>query len=78
MRLIISNKIGKFFKKRGVKIKIAVPILDKSDGRISFKKVVYIRKAKHSSRVIINRGTEENPYFNIYPGAFFKKGVAKK
>jgi len=26
----------------------------------------------------VNRGIEENPFFNIYPGADFRKGVAKE
>ena len=57
---------------------MAVSIPNKLDGKISLGKVVYVRKARYSSRVIMNRGTEENPYFNIHPRAAFRKGVAKE
>ena len=73
-----AEKGGQASTKRGVKTKIGVPIPDESDGRTSLAKVQYVRKAGHGSRVIVNRGTEENPYFDIYPGAEFGKGVAKE
>ena len=73
-----ADKAGKSSTKGGVKTKVAVPIPDESDGRTSLGKVVYVRKAGHGSRVIVNRGTEENPYFDIHPGAAFGKGVAKE
>ncbi len=62
----------------GVKTKVGVPIPDESDGRTSLGKVEVVRKAGFGSRVIVNRGTDVNPYFDIYPGADFGKGVAKE
>lgn len=73
-----ADKAGKSSTKGGVKTKVAVPIPDESDGKTSLGKVAYVRKAGHGSRVIVNRGTEENPYFDIHPGAAFGKGVAKE
>ena len=73
-----ADQVGKSSMKGGVKTKVAVPIPDESDGNTSLGKVVYVRKAGHGSRVIVNRGTEENPYFDIHPGAAFGKGVAKE
>ncbi len=64
--------------KGGVKTKVGVPIPDESDGRTSLGKVEVVRKAGFGSRVIVNRGTDVNPYFDIYPGADFGKGVAKE
>ena len=62
----------------GVKTKVGVPIPDESNGRTSLEKVVNVKKAGFGSRVIVNRGTEQNPYFEIYPEAEFGKGVAKQ
>ncbi|KAL9041818.1 MAG: hypothetical protein Q9214_003976, partial [Letrouitia sp. 1 TL-2023] len=73
-----ADKAGKSSTKGGVKTKMGVTIRDKSDGRTYFGKVVNVRKAGYGSRVIVNRGTEENPYFESYPGATFGKGVAKE
>ncbi|KAL8816387.1 MAG: hypothetical protein Q9191_008340, partial [Dirinaria sp. TL-2023a] len=63
--------------KGGVKIKVDVPISDEFDGRTSLEKIVNVRKADFGSRVIVNRGTEQNPYFEIYPGAEFGKEIVK-
>ena len=59
-----------------MKTKVAVPIPNESDGKTSLGKVMYVRKAGYGSRVIGNRGTEENSYFDIHPGAAFGKGGA--
>ncbi len=64
-----ADKAGQASTKGGVKTKVGVPIPDESDGRTSLGKVQYVRKAGNGSRVIVNRGTEQNPYFDIYPGA---------
>ena len=69
---------GQTATKGGVKTKVSIPIPDESDGRTSLGKVQYVRKAGFGYRVIVNRGTEKNPYFEIYPGAEFGKGVAKE
>lgn len=69
---------GQASTKGGVKTKVSVAIPDESDGRTSLGKVQYVRKAGFGYRVIVNRGTEKNPYFEIYPGAEFGKGVAKE
>jgi len=73
-----ADKAGQASTKGGVKTKVGVPIPDESDGRTSLGRVQYVRKAGHGCRVIVNRGTEENPFFDIYPGADFGKGVAKE
>ena len=73
-----GDQPGQASTRGGVKTKVGVPIPDKSDGRTSLGKVVNVRKAGFGSRVIVNRGTEQNPYFEIYPGAEFGKGVAKQ
>ena len=73
-----ADQVGQAPTKGGVKTKIGVAIPDESDGRISLGKVVVVRSAGFGSRVIVNRGTEENPYFEIHPGADFGKGVAKE
>lgn len=63
----------------GVKTRVSVPIPDESDGRTSLGMVVHVRKVGNTgSRVIVNRGTEENPYFEIHPGGTFGKGVAQE
>ena len=53
-------------------------IPDESNGMTSLGKVLYVRKAGYGSRVIVNRGTDVNPYYEIHPGAAFGKGVAKE
>lgn len=73
-----ANKAGPASTKDGVKTKVDVPISDESDGRTSLGKVKVIRKAGFGSRVIVNRGTDMNPYFEIYAGADFGKEVAKE
>lgn len=73
-----ANRAGQTSTKGGVKTKVGVPIPDESDGQTSLGKVEVVRKAGFGSRVIVNRGTDMNPYFDIYPGADFGKGVAKE
>ncbi len=73
-----ANKARQASTKDGVKTKVDVPIPDESDGRTSLGKVEVIRKAGFGSRVIVERGTDMNPYFEIYPGAGFGKEVAKE
>ena len=73
-----ADKASKSSIKGSIKTKVAVPIPNESDSRISLGKVVYIRKVRHNLRVIVNRNTEENPYFDIYPRVAFGKGIAKK
>lgn len=73
-----ANKARQASTKDGVKTKVDVPIRDESDGRTSFGKVEVIRKAGFGSRVIVERGTDMNPYFEIFPGAGFGKEVAKE
>lgn len=73
-----ADKTGQVSTKGGVKTKIGVPIPDESDGRTSLGKIVNVKKAGFGSRVIVNRGTEGNPYFDIYLGAEFGKKVAKE
>lgn len=73
-----AEKSGQPSTKRGVKTKVGVLIRDESDGRTSLGKVQYVRKAGFGTRVIVNRGTEEHLYFEIYPGAEFGKGIAKE
>ncbi len=73
-----ADRAGQTSTKVGVKTKVGVPIPDESDGRTSLGKVEVVRKAGFGSRVIVNRGTDTNPYFEIYPGAEFGKGVAKE
>ena len=72
-----ASQAGQAPTRGGVKTKVGVPIPDESNGRTSLGKVVNVRKAGFGSRVIVNRGTEQNPYFEIYPGAEFGKGVAR-
>lgn len=64
--------------KDGVKTKVGVPIPDETDGRTSLGRVEVVRKAGFGSRVIVNRGTDMNSYFDIYPGVDFRKVVAKE
>ncbi len=73
-----TKKGGQASTKGGVKTKVSVPIPDESDGRTSFGKVVIVRSAGFGSRVIVNRGTDMNPYYDIHPGATFGKGVARQ
>ena len=73
-----ADKVGAASTKGGIKTKVGVPIPDESDGLTSLGKVVYVRKAGYGSRVIINRGIDNNPYFEIHPGVAFGKGVAKE
>lgn len=62
----------------GVKAKVNIRIPDESNGRTSLGHVVCVRKAGYGLRVIVNRGTQENPLFEIYPGSEFGKWVAKE
>ena len=73
-----ADQAGQASTKGGVKTKVSVGIPDESDGLTSLGKVVIVRKAGFGSRVIVNRGTDVNPYFEIHPGADFGKGVAKE
>lgn len=73
-----ADQAGQASTKGGVKTKVGVSIPDESDGLTSLGKVVFVRKAGFGSRVIVNRGTDVNPYFETHPGADFGKGVAKE
>ncbi len=74
----VVDQAGQTFIKDGVKIKVSVEILDESDGLTSLGKVVIVRKAGFESRVIVNRETDVNPYFEIHSEVDFEKGVAKE
>ena len=73
-----AKKTNKSSTKGGVTTKIEVTIPNESDGRTFLGKVTYVKKAGYGLRVIVNRGTDEHPYFEIHPGATFGKGVAKE
>lgn len=68
----------KILKKGGLKTKTNVPIPDESNDWMSLGEVVYVMKAGVGSRVIVNHGTDEKPYCDIYPGAELGKGVAEE
>ncbi len=72
------DQAGQTSTKGGVKIKVSVEIPDEFDDLTSLEKVVIVRKAGFGSRVIVNRGTDVNPYYEIHPEADFEKGVAKE
>jgi len=74
----VIKKGGQAFIKDDVKTKVSVSIPDESDGRTSFGKVVIVRSAGFDSRVIVNRETDMNPYYDIHPGTTFGKGVARQ
>ncbi len=74
----VTKKGGQAFSKDDVKTKVSVPIPDESDGRTSFEKVVIVRSAGFGSRVIVNRETDMNSYYDIHSGATFGKGVARQ
>jgi len=61
-----------------VKIKVSVEILDESDDLTSLGKVVIVRKAEFESRVIVNRETNVNSYFEIHSEVDFEKEVVKE
>ena len=64
--------------KGDVKAKVGICIPDESNGLTSLGMVVAVKKAGYGSRVIVNRGTQKNPFFEIYLGTDFEKGVAKR
>jgi len=61
-----------------VKIKVSVEILDESDDLTFLEKVVIVRKAEFESRVIVNRETDVNSYFEIHSEIDFEKEVVKE
>ena len=61
-----------------VKHKVSVKIRDESDGNTSVGKVVMAKRiGAFGARVIVNRGTDEFPYYEVYPGSQFLKGQAR-
>lgn len=64
--------------KDDVKIKVSVLVFNKLYDRTSFEKVVIVKSASFGSRVIVNRETNMNPYYDIYFGATFKKEVVQQ
>lgn len=74
----VIKKDDQASSKDGVKIKVSVPISNKLDDRTSFGKVVIFKSVSFGSRVIVNRETNMNPYYDIYFGAAFKKEVAQQ
>lgn len=73
-----TDVADKALAKGGVKAKVSICIPDESNGGTSLGMIVAVRKAGYDSRVIVNRGTQKNPFFEIYPGADFGKGVSKE
>jgi len=61
-----------------VKIKVSVEILNESDDLTSFEKVVIVRKAEFESRIIVNRETDVNSYFDKHSEIDFEKEVVKE
>ena len=58
--------------------KVSVKIRDESDGNTSVGKVVMAKRlGPYGARVIVNRGTDELPYYEVYPGSQFLKGQAR-
>ena len=74
----VVNQINKSFIKNDVKIKVVVFISDKSNDNTSLEKIVYVKKVEHDSRVIVNRDTKKNLYFNIHWKTIFKKKIVKE
>ena len=64
--------------KGGVKVKISVCIPDESNDLTSLGMVVAVKKTEYDSRVIVNRETSKNFFFEIYPGADFEKKIVKE
>ncbi|KAL9611397.1 MAG: hypothetical protein Q9167_003938 [Letrouitia subvulpina] len=48
------------------------------DGRTFFGQVVCVMPIGRGTRVIVNEGTKQSPYFSIHPGAMFGAGVARE
>jgi len=62
----------------GVQTKVGVAVRDESNGNTTFGKVETVRRVGRGTRVIVNRGTDENPYYESHPGGMFGNGVAKE
>jgi hypothetical protein len=61
-----------------VKIKVDIVISNESNDRTFLEMIVNVRKVEYDSRVIMNRDTEKNPFFDIYFGTDFEKEIVKE
>jgi hypothetical protein len=73
----VINEADKASTKNDVKTKVGILISNESNDRTSLEMVVNVRKAEYDLRVIVNRDTEKNPFYEIYLGADFGKEVAQ-
>lgn len=60
----------------GVKTQLGVEMTDQSSGLTDWGKVVFVTRAGHGSRVVVNRGIDAHPFYDIHPNATFGRGVA--
>ncbi len=72
------DQAGQAFTKGDVKIKVSVEISDEFDGLTLLEKVVIVRKAEFESRIIVNRETDVNSYYEIHSETNFEKEVVKE
>ena len=64
--------------KDDVKVKISICISNKSNDLTSLEMIVIVKKAEYDSRVIVNRDTLKNRFFEIYLETNFEKEIVKK
>lgn len=77
-REIHKQRLKKLPPRPDYQHKVGVPVnQDKSDDRTFYGRVVFVRRCGFGSQVFSNRGTVENPYFEVHNCSTFG-AVAKE
>jgi hypothetical protein len=74
----VINEADKASIRDDVKAKVDILISNESNDRTSLEMIVNVRKAEYDLRVIVNRGTKKNLFFEIYFEAEFEKEVVRE
>ena len=74
----IIDVVDEASAKGDVKVKVDICISNESNDLTSLEMIVIVKKTEYDSRVIINRETSKNFFFEIYLEADFEKKIVKK
>jgi molybdenum cofactor biosynthesis enzyme MoaA len=74
----VINEADKALTSDDVKTKIDILISNESNDRTFLEMIVNVRKAEYDLRVIVNRDTKKNFFFEIYLETKFEKEIVRK
>jgi hypothetical protein len=74
----VINEADKASIRDDVKTKVNILISNESNDRTSFEMIVNVKKAEYDLRVIVNRDTNKNLFFEIYFETKFEKEVVRE